>query len=116
MADWQSALQSLLDNSDLPAGNENAHDNEPAETSSQQSKLPVLTIFFERKGRGGKEATIIAGFEDTDDKRVAEVARTIKQRLGTGGSARGGEILIQGDRRGQVAALLREMGYKVKGV
>lgn len=61
-----------------------------------------LRVFFERKGRGGKSATIITGFDDLTDDELKAVASKLKQTLGTGGSARGGEILIQGDRQADV--------------
>ncbi len=71
-------------------------------------------MLIEKKGRGGKTATIVEGFEISDEE-VDEIARTLRKRLGTGGSARGGEILIQGDRKADVVKLLKEMGFKVKG-
>ena len=95
MSDWQSALSSLLDNGNLPDGDDTVKESAD-ENNKRPATLPILTIFFERKGRGGKEATIITGFDSMNDEEVSEVARTLKQRLGTGGSARGGEILIQG--------------------
>lgn len=66
---------------------------------------------MERKGRGGKTATIVSGFT-IDDDAVASVAAALKKRLATGGSARGGEILIQGDRRADVIDALRALGFK----
>lgn len=114
MSDWQSALQSLLDNNELPCGDDTPQNSD--DKAGQTAKMPTVTVFYERKGRGGKEATIIVGFDGMTDDEVSDVARILKQRLGTGGSSRGGEILIQGDRREQAASLLRDMGYKVKGV
>ena len=70
-----------------------------------------LDVLLDRKGRKGKDATIVAGFT-VDDDAVAALAARLKQKLGTGGSARGGEILIQGDKRRQVAELLSAWGYK----
>ena len=49
-----------------------------------------------------------------DDGGVADVAARLKKRLGTGGSARGGEILIQGDCAAKAAEALRSMGFKVR--
>ena len=46
---------------------------------------------------------------------VAEVAAKLKKRLATGGSARGGEVLIQGDRRDDVRKALADLGFKTKG-
>lgn len=111
-ADWKDALASL---SGLPAGtpdpDEKATDNRLLKTENR--KLTTLHMVVEKKGRGGKVATIIEGFECSDDE-IDEIARDLRKRLGTGGSARGGEILIQGDRRNDVAAILREKGFKVK--
>lgn len=74
-----------------------------------------INIVMEKKGRGGKTATIIEGFT-CSPARLAEIARSLKQHLGTGGSARGGEILVQGDRRADCAAFLKKLGFtNVKG-
>lgn len=105
--------QFLRQNPDLPQG-EDAIEAAPAEASPRSH--PALTVSMERKGRGGKTATIISGFTLAGDDKIAGIASRLKSRLGTGGSARGGEILIQGDRRDDVAAWLRAQGYKVKGV
>ena len=72
-----------------------------------------MSIAFERKGRGGKQATIVTGFV-ADDEAVKQVASQLKRTLGVGGSARGGEVLIQGDFRGRVADELRKMGFSVR--
>lgn len=100
--DWRDALRGL----DLPQGSDediNAAEEKPR-------KLPKIIVDFERKGRGGKQATILSGF-DCDDSELQRIASELKRRLACGGSARGGEILVQGDRREQVRRLLREMGY-----
>lgn len=103
--DWQNALQGLLDAGTLP------HGEEPAVPAPKAEKLDKLSVSIEKKGRAGKTATIVSGFT-VPQERLEEIAATLKQKLGTGGSARGGEILIQGDRRNPVVALLKEMGYK----
>lgn len=104
--DWKSKLASL---SSLPEG-----DTAAEEPAAAPARKPVIEICYERKGRGGKQATILSGFDCPDDELKA-VATTIKQRLATGGSARGGEILIQGDCRDRVRDLLHQLGYKTKG-
>lgn len=106
MDDWKSKLSDLLAaNPDMPAGEEPC---ENAGKTPEQIKKPRLDIILDRK-RAGKTATIIAGFDDDTD--IREIAARLKQRLGAGGSARGGEILIQGDRRSDVARILSDMGY-----
>lgn len=106
--DWQNALQSLLSEGNLPEG-DNPITTETPENAKQTGKL---VISFERKGRAGKSATIVSGFTLPYDE-VERIASTMKSKLGTGGSSRGGEILIQGDRRDDVRRLLQQMGYKV---
>lgn len=106
--DWQNALQSLLDGGTLPDGADVA----PVEKTAEPKQSGRLVISMERKGRAGKTATIVSGFTLVADE-VERIAATLKSKLGTGGSARGGEILIQGDRRDDVKRLLQQMGYKV---
>lgn len=114
--DWMASLQALKDT--LPQGADNASEEEAlVESHARQvtagAKKPRLDIILDRKGRKGKEATIIAGFAPDDDSYL-EMAAALKKRLGTGGSARGGEILIQGDRRGDVKQYLESQGYKTR--
>lgn len=111
MTDWLSALQQFKDdNPDLPEGTEHLE----ADTKPSPSKKEKLNIVYERKGRAGKSVTIICGFADTTpDTEIELLAKELKQRLGTGGSARGGEILIQGDRRSDIATILRAKGYRL---
>lgn len=107
--DWKSSLEALkagmpdLSEADTPEA------EAPAETAAAETAR--LDIILDKKGRKGKAATIIAGFTVGDDE-VEDIARRLKQRLGTGGSARGGEILIQGDKRKEVAAALTSFGIK----
>ena len=114
MMDWKDALASL---SGLPEGaSDESATQQPNNPTTQrpQSQTSPLHVLIEKKGRGGKTATIVEGFEISDDE-IDEIAQTLKKKLGTGGSARGGEILIQGDRKADVVRLLKEMGFKLKG-
>ncbi len=105
--DWQAQLQQFKDlNPDLPEGTEAV---EPAQAPQRK---PRLDIVLDRKGRAGKSATIVCGFGDeSDDETITALAAKLKKRLATGGSVRGGEILVQGDRRKEVAELLKAEGY-----
>lgn len=112
--DWKNALSVLR--TEMPE-----EDNEKSNTSSEEivsertdKKKETLHIVIERKGRKGKTATIIEGFL-CDDEELESIARNLKQKIGTGGSARGGEILLQGEWRERAAEFLRNEGYKVKG-
>ena len=104
---WQDSLKSLLDSRNLPEGDdvEIIKEDLPKQTGK-------LQIAIEKKGRGGKVATIISGFT-IDSNELESLAATLKSKLGTGGSARGGEILIQGERREDVRKLLKSLGYKI---
>lgn len=106
--DWQQQLSQLRDS--LPEGDISADENVSSETKTTH---PRLDIVLERKGRAGKQATIICGFT-CDDDEVKDIASALKKTLGTGGSARGGEILIQGDRRKDVLEALKNMGIKAR--
>lgn len=105
------ALAGLRDK--LPEGQQNE-----CGTESPASGKPVkktATLFYESKGRGGKEATIIEVGGSPEESEMKELASELKRRLATGGSVRGNEILLQGDRRAQLRDILARIGFKVKG-
>lgn len=112
MMDWKDVL-SQLDVPQAPDDNENKGDDNSL-SSAESVVREKLTVFYEKKGRGGKKATIITGFQCSDNE-LAEIAARLKKQLGVGGSSRDGEILIQGNAGAKVAPLLRSMGYKVTG-
>lgn len=106
--DWQNALQSLLDGGALPEHSE----VQPEKSKTPKKSADKLVVAIEKKGRAGKTATIISGFT-ADSDELESIAAKLKSKLGTGGSARGGEILIQGDRRSDIVPILRSLGFKI---
>ena len=113
--DWKDALGKAFNMPVPEAGDNNPDENREPDAKKgdalQQQGARRLSIVLERKGRGGKQATIVTGFV-ADDEAIKQVASQLKRKLGVGGSARGGEILIQGDFRQRVAEELRALGFK----
>ena len=108
--DWRDSLAAMM-SSLGPLEDEGVNTDIVEQPSAPaQSRLDIV---YERKGRAGKPATIITGFTVSDDE-VAALASRLKKSIGTGGSARGGEILVQGDRRQDVLRLLTSWGYKAR--
>jgi translation initiation factor 1 len=82
--------------------------DEPAEALAPERQ--VLRIWLDRV-KGGKEATVVKGFVGPDEQ-LAELARQLKNKCATGGNAKDGVIILQGDHRDKVLKLLGELGYK----
>ena len=74
-----------------------------------------LEVWIDRKNRGGKVATIIKGFVGKEND-LKDLGKALKSAYGVGGSAKNGEIIIQGNVRDKVMKLLQKEGYHCKSV
>ena len=66
---------------------------------------------MERSGRGGKEVTIVEQLELTATERPTWLA-ALKSALGCGGSLEGESLMLQGDHRKRLPAILAARGVK----
>ena len=70
-------------------------------------------VGLDKSGRAGKTVTLVEGFSGPGHA-LEELARELKNTCGTGGSAKDGLILIQGDVRTRVVSYLEKKGSKVR--
>ena len=86
-------------------------------TKEEPETLPPpsqnLRVWIDRKRRAGKQVTLVTGFVGSEDD-LRELGRMLKGKCGVGGTAKDGEIVIQGDHRDRVVELLAGAGYRVK--
>lgn len=86
-----------------------------AEAETLPPARQQLRVQLDRKNRGGKVVTLVTGFVGTSDD-LDDLCRQLKAKCGTGGSAKDGEIIIQGDFRDRVTDLLTAAGYRTKRI
>lgn len=72
-----------------------------------------LIVGIDRRNRSGKQVTLVTGFIGRDED-LAALGKMLKSKCGTGGSAKDGEIIIQGDFRDRIVEILTAAGYKAK--
>lgn len=88
-------------------------------TASQEEQVTLppakqrLVVRIDRRQRAGKQVTLVEGFVGTQDD-LSALAKTLKTKCGVGGTAKDGEITVQGDLRDKVVSLLQSMGYNAK--
>jgi translation initiation factor 1 len=85
------------------------------DNSAQETLSPAeqkLKVRLETKHRAGKAVTLVDGFSGTNDD-LEDLGKKLKNFCGTGGSAKDGEIIVQGDQRDKVMQWLQKNGYKL---
>lgn len=109
--DWKDRLNVVY--STNPDYNYNIEDDQKQETLDKSKQN--LRVSLDKKNRGGKVVTLITGFIGTDSD-MKELGKMLKSKCGVGGSAKDGEIIVQGDFKQKVIELLIKDGYtKTKG-
>ncbi len=83
----------------------------------QQNLAPkgdgIVRIQRQTKGRKGKGVTLITGVPLAGEE-LKKLAKTLKQKCGTGGTIKDGVIEIQGDHRDLLLLELQKFGWAVK--
>lgn len=108
--DWKSRL-GVVYSTNPDYQYQTAQENPEAETLPPEKQRLIVRI--DRRQRAGKQVTLVEGFVGRADD-LAALAKTLKTRCGVGGTAKDGEITIQGDLRDKLVTLLTGMGYQAK--
>lgn len=91
----------------------NLNDPDEVVQTPEPSKQNLL-VRLETKHRAGKAVTVVLGFVGKEED-MEDLGKKLKTFCGTGGSAKDGEIIIQGDQREKVRSFLTKNKYRFKG-
>lgn len=107
--DWKKRLGVVYStNPDFHYEQESSTGESTPEPSKQR-----LIVRLDRRQRAGKQVTLVEGCKGSAED-LSALAKTLKTKCGVGGTAKDGEITIQGDLRDKVTAMLQSMGYNAK--
>lgn len=104
--DWKDRLGVMY--STNPDYNYNTDNVEKEDTLPKEKQL--LRISLDKRNRGGKAVTLVTGFRGMTADLEA-LGKMLKVKCGVGGSAKDGEIIVQGDLRPKVLDILQKEGY-----
>ena len=88
-------------------------DTQSTPSVSAESSDGIVRIHRETKGRKGNGVSLIKGL-NLEEKALKALAKTLKQKMGVGGSVKQGVIEIQSDQRDKLRELLEALGHSVK--
>ena len=109
--DWKDRLN-IVYSTNPDFSYETDDDGEQATLDKNKQNLRVS---IDKKNRGGKVVTLITGFVGTEND-LKELGKLLKNKCGAGGSAKDGEIIVQGDFKAKIIELLIKEGYdRTKG-
>ena len=104
--DWKDRLGIMYStNPDFQYQTEQTEDPDTLAKEKQQ-----LRVALDKRNRGGKMVTLVTGFIGKEED-LQILGKFLKVKCGVGGSAKDGEIIIQGDFRKKILELLLQDGY-----
>ncbi|MEY4927259.1 MAG: hypothetical protein RI894_1695 [Bacteroidota bacterium] len=96
----------------LPKGDDQKETEINEKATTENLPQANLRIWLERQ-KGNRIATVVKGF-DGENNDLERLAKALKSHCGVGGTAKNGEIILQGDHRDKVFAFLIAQGHKAK--
>lgn len=106
MNDWKKRLDIVY--STNPDYHYQEEDQETEASIAKEKQL--LRISLDKRNRKGKAVTLITGFQGSEED-LQQLGKMLKMKCGVGGSAKEGEIIVQGDHRTKVLEILQKEGY-----
>ena len=104
--DWKDRLNVVY--STNPDFSYESPDEEEADTLPKERQN--LRIQLDKRNRNGKKVSLITGFIGKNED-LQDLGKLLKTKCGVGGSAKDGEIIIQGDFRSKIQEILQKEGY-----
>ncbi len=95
----------------VPDEKEIKETNEAIPVSEEAKAKMRLYVLRDKKQRGGKQVTLVEGFEGSEEA-MQELHATLKSLCSAGGSLKDGEMMIQGNHVQKVINFLIKSGYK----